>query len=78
MKLIVEVVEYKGKGGVLAYLRSDEDADMVYDPIRQAEEVARLAEVAKEIEKTVDAYYSKDSGLMPKVLKKSDKDPLTE
>lgn len=58
---MVEVVEYKGKGGVLAYLQSDEAEDRVYDPIQQAEEVARLAEVAKEIEKAVKAYYAKKS-----------------
>lgn len=70
MKLIVEVNEYKDQCSTCAYLKSDSEEDMVYDPIGQAENVARLCEVAKEIEKTAKAYYARESALMPKVSKK--------
>lgn len=78
MKLVVEIQEYQGKVGVLSYFKADDEFDVVHNPLNQAEEVARLGEVAQEIERMAKAYYSKDKALMPKVLKKSDKDPSTE
>lgn len=78
MKLIVEVTEFKGEVEVYQYFKSDSEESRYTTLAQQAESVARLAEVAPEIEKTVSAYYSQDKALMPKVLKKSDKEPVME
>ncbi|MCM1066422.1 MAG: hypothetical protein NC418_02475 [Muribaculaceae bacterium] len=51
----------------MTYLKSDDHEDMIYDPVLQAENVARLAEVANEIVKAVESYYSKDERLRPEV-----------
>lgn len=60
MKLIVEVSDYLGEVDVYQYFKSDPDESRVVGLTQQAESVARLAEVAKEIEKTAKAYYAKN------------------
>lgn len=53
--------------------------DMVeHKDFSQAEEVAMLTEISADIERLVSTYDSKDPVLMPKVVKKSLTEPLTE
>lgn len=82
MKLIVSIEEtIDSKSAVVRSCLHPTDGEkhlgQTYNNFSQAEEVARLTEVAQEIEKTVNAYYSKDRGLMPRVAKKSSTDPRT-
>lgn len=60
MELIVEVSDRLGEVDVYQYFKSAPDESRVVELTQQAESVARLAEVAKEIEKTVKAYYAKN------------------
>lgn len=85
MKLIVEISSwFDGKSGghvfeCLPRLCSDHDLDIVeHDNFKQAEDVAKLTEISSEIMRIVKAYNSKDPASMPKVLKKSSTEPLTE
>ena len=82
MKLILSIEEkYDKQGAVLGFCirqtNEEERFGQVYNDFSQAEEVARLTEIAQEVEKTVNAYYSKDRGLMPIVEKKSSTEPRT-
>lgn len=61
MKLIVEVNDYLGEVDVYQYFKSDPEESRTVKLTKQAESVARLAEVAKEIETAVMAYYAKES-----------------
>lgn len=84
MKLVVEVEllydsrrrTHRVSGG--AYLKADREDDIVRENFNQAEEVAQLIEIAKEIQRVVNAYDLKDSGFKPIVLRKSSTEPLTE
>lgn len=49
-------------------------SEEVQDDFAQAEQVARLTEVAAAIRKTVDDYYSQEANRMPKIVINQDSD----
>lgn len=82
MILRIEVAEHLKDGKVApcvmsSFMTGGRGEDMVCNSFSQAEEVARFTEVAQEIENAVNAYYSKDTGLMPRVVRNSSTDPRT-
>lgn len=81
MKLVIEITDGPTKGGnIIPYMEAKfitDREDDAHESFSQAERVARLTEVSAEIRKAVNAYYSKDIGLMPRVSKKSSTEPLT-
>lgn len=82
MKLVIEINETSDGLGVVSQcvIRPSSDEERLGQSLNnfsQANQVARLTEVAQEIKKAVNAYYSKDVGLMPRVEKKSSTEPRT-
>lgn len=82
MKLVIEITETSDVSGavtqcVICPSSGEEKLGQSLNNFSQANQVARLTEVAQEIKKTVNAYYSKDIGLMPRVAKNSSTDPRT-
>lgn len=82
MKLVIEIKETSDVSGVVAQCiicpSSDEERlGQSLNNFCLANQVARLTEVAQEVKKVVNDYYSKDAGLMPRVAKKSSTDPRT-
>lgn len=82
MKLVIEIDETSdGLGAVSQYVirpsPEEERFGQSLNNFSQANQVARLTEVAQEVKKVVNAYYSKDVGLMPRVEKKSSTEPRT-
>ncbi len=81
MKLILLVEERDDKQGAVVYscvrpTDEEERFGQVHNNLSQANQVARLTEVAQEVEKVVNAYYSK--GHFPRVGKyNGDETPLS-
>ncbi len=72
MRLILSIEELQDGSGAFVHscIRPTDDEErfgQVHTTFSQADEVARLTEVAQEVEKAVNAYYSKE--VFPSVIK---------
>ena len=80
MKLIVEIVDFLRNGklecGVIPLIATDErDGEGIYGDINQAEQVARLLEVAGIVGNAVNEYYEKLLTVSPNASKNTSGEP---